>query len=311
MSLLQGLKYSLAIICFISSVFWVSERYPYGRDFLPTLFVILGVLAIVISVGLEFYRSGYRLSYDWALDRFSILTLVDSDRGNPINAAVLLGLSMLGALWLLESRSAGAVFLLLAVALLFLFFVLLTKSRGPLLSLLIVVLLYLVLCRRNKWVLVAVVSVAALLLFSPLLDAVLARFAEENYRLEIWAASLRLIEDDYWFGLGLNYNAANIPVYHAGPEITHSHSFLIDCLRIGGVVGLLLMLYILCRVIPAGLMSEKHNVRFCAFWLLFGCGCLMSNGQLLVYRPSISWLAFWLPLSLLCYFQLSESRVKR
>jgi hypothetical protein len=81
--------------------------------------------------------------------------------------------------------------------------------------------------------------------------------------------------------------------------VTHSHSSLFEAFRTGGLLGGVLL-------IAMTLLLVRHSLRhpagyFFLLWFIYGAICLSTNGRTLIVKPSVEWIAFWIPLFLV-YF---------
>ncbi|WP_418889731.1 O-antigen ligase family protein [Pseudomonas profundi] len=179
-----------------------------------------------------------------------------------------------------------------------------TKSRGPAISL-ITTILILCVFRRNRWdlllLVVTVVSVAAVGAFLGLFDILIDRVQSPNYRLEIWAGTMRSLADDWIIGQGFG-TPAGIP--YGSSVATHSHSTMLEVLRVGGVVGVALAMAMLFIIVRGPVHRDN---AFYLLWLVYGLLCLSTNGRLPLGRPAIEWFCFWIPLCFVMYYSLPGS----
>lgn len=294
-SVLDGLKFSLYIICLGLAVDAFSQRF--SADFMAGFLVVVGGFAglacwVAISTG--------DIPFSSLLEkRFTVQMMTGMGGDNPITSAVIFGLPVLAAWWLMARQCWQVQFLLVVVIAMCLGLMFFTKSRGPF-SALAISLLLLSLSRRSRtdfvMVGVGVLLTASLLLLSSVGAIVAERAAEPNYRLGIWMKVLEQFRESWLLGSGFGSKARIL--IENGQLLTHSHSSLFEVFRQGGIVGgglFLLMSGLLLK------RSFRQPMGFFLLWLIYGAICLSTNGRMLLNRPSVEWFAFWLPL-LLFYF---------
>ncbi|MCX8049066.1 MAG: O-antigen ligase family protein [Methylohalobius sp.] len=140
---------------------------------------------------------------------------------------------------------------------------------------------------------------------SPELTAKLTR--PEPYRPYIWIDALTEAIRHPWFGQGYFADPSGVAELADGSlyRYTHSHSFFIENLRIGGIVGLGLAVwlsgYSLYQTFKRGIVAG--NFLPLAL-LIYGFLCIAPNGWELLPGVRIKevWMMFWLPLG----FAVSE-----
>lgn len=289
-------KYSLYIYCLMLAIEASTQRF--SADVVAGYIVVAGGIA-ACAYWLSALFGDVPLSA-FVTGRFSLDQMAGWGPGNPINSAVIFGIMAVAAWWLLPNKSwpvqVGLVVALgLAASLMFV-----TKSRGPMAATAIVVLL-IIACRRSKidWLLLLLgcVAVAGLAALSNV-DAVVAeRVASPNYRAGIWSEVFQQFKSHWLIGRGLGNDAA-IRITDT-MVVTHSHSTLFEMFRTGGLLGGLLFL-------SMAFLLVRHAWRnpagyFFLLWLIFGMICLSTNGRTLIAKPSVEWIAFWIPIFLL-YF---------
>ncbi|MHB0806446.1 O-antigen ligase family protein [Stutzerimonas nitrititolerans] len=303
-SLQTALKFSLYIICLALAIEAAVKRFSMN-SIVITVAVAAAIAAIAYLVSVLVGDIPYRRLIT---GRFSLKAMAGWGPDNPITSGVVFGLAVISAWWLFPRRAwyVQVVLMLLILASLLLMFV--SKSRGPFVALPFALLL-LVCFRRSRadFVLAAGLGLAMLLCVVLLnLDEIaLNRAAAPNYRLGIWMQALERIREHWMFGQGFGHDARIL--LSSGRSVTHSHSFVLEIFRQGGVVGgglFLLMLVLLLR------RALVHPAGFFLLWLIYGAVCLSTNGRIVLSRPSVEWFSFWLPL-LLAYFAAIHARVGR
>lgn len=298
---LDALKYSFYLACLMLSIYLFVSRTSADEQAMTRFFVLTGVCASLVYLFFAF-RSAIAVPASLAA-RYSLHDLSGWGESNPITSAVFLGLPVLAAWWRYpDEKSLHRIgLLLLMVACIGIMF--LTKSRGPFLSLAIT-LLFVTIYRRS-WSDIALWAVCGAIglgfVLAPDLNAIVVdRASAPNYRMEIWAHALALISERPIWGHG--YGAVAALSFGAGDSATHSHSSLLEVLRVGGAVGGALFLVMVFSAVRKCLLGNA-GAKFFLFWLIYGVMCLSTNGRMLLSKPSVEWFAFWIPL----FFMLAAS----
>lgn len=301
-SIQEAAKYSLYIYCLMVGVEGATSRFT--PPFIAGFVAVAGSIAVCAYL-LSMLFGSIPVA-DFITGRYSLNQMAGWGSGNPINSAVSIGIVAIAAWWILPNKTwavqLGLVVLIGgAAALMFV-----TKSRGPMLALAVVIALITVF-RRDKidvlLVLSGVVLVAIVFLFSNV-DAVVAeRAAAPNYRGDIWSEVFQQFKNHWLIGRGLG-NDASIAIGN-GMVVTHAHSSLFEAFRTGGLVGGLLLIGMTLLLVRRSLRSPAGY--FFLLWLIYGAICLSTNGRSLIVKPSVEWIAFWIPLFLL-YFSTRASR---
>lgn len=297
----DSIKYALYLVCLMLAVKIVAERFDV--DQIIQMIVLLGCCSLAFY-SLMILAQGGGVT-DWLQRRSSLHAISGWGEDNPISSAVILGLPVLASWAYLPGKKKWCQIFLFSFMLMGLAIMLLTKSRGPVLAL-VITLILLSLYRRKieDGILCSAILAVAVVIFSftNVSEVLLNRAADPNYRMEIWGGSLRLFADNWLLGQGFGHQAA---IEYGGTVATHSHSSLLEILRVGGVVGFALFVLMVFSIFY-GSMLRKVNPFF-AFWFIYGVLCLATNGRLVLSRPTIEWFAFWLPLFFALY---SSARVK-
>lgn len=290
----EALKYGFYLACLMLSIHLFVSRTSVGEQAMTRFFVLIGFFASLVYLFFAF-RSAFG-GVNPLAGRYSLNDLSGWGENNPITSAVFFGLPVLAAWWRYpdekQASRIGLLFLMVAgMGVMFL-----TKSRGPFLALAIT-LLFVTVYRRNRsdivlWALYGTVGLGAVLVLD--LHSVIAnRVASPDYRMEIWSHAVALVSERPVWGYG--YGSAATLSYGAGEIATHSHSSLLEVLRVGGIAGAALFLAMVFVAVRKCL-SGNAGARFFLFWLVYGVICLSTNGRMLLSRPSVEWFAFWIPL---------------
>lgn len=303
-SLQTALKFSLYIICLVLSIEAAAKRFS-----MNSVAAIIAVAAAISAVGyLVSVLVGDIPLRNLAAGRFSLEAMAGWGPDNPITSGVVFGLSVISAWWLFPKRPwyVQTILVLLILASLVLMFI--SKSRGPFVALSFALLL-LVCFRRSRVDLVLAAGLGLVILLCVLLlnlDVIaIKRASAPNYRLGIWLEALERIREHWMFGQGFGHDARIL--LPGGRAVTHSHSFVLEVFRQGGVVGGGLFFFMLALLLRRALVQPAG---FFLLWLVYGAVCLSTNGRIVLSRPSVEWFSFWLPL-LLAYFAAIHMQVGR
>lgn len=296
-------KYGVYILCLMVAAEAVSIHF--NPQFLVRGIVLVGGVAVLFyTLSILFGDASV-----WSLvaGRSSLSKMVGWGEDSPITSAVNLGVIALAAWWIFpDSRWSSKVLLaLLIMACVILIFF--TKSRGPLLALVAVIFAIAMLRKtRSDWQLIALlgVLVGGVFVFSNVGEVAFARAAAPNYRLEIWLESLQQIRESWIFGQGFG-TSANIPIDTSAGIVTHSHSSFLEMVRVGGVVGGGLFIWMLWLLTRHAL--QQPISFFYLAWFVFGILCLATDGRLLLRGPSSEWFEFWIPLFLSYFYTCYNS----
>jgi O-antigen ligase len=170
-------------------------------------------------------------------------------------------------------------------------FVFATESRGTLVSLAgagLVISVYWQRRYRHALVLLLVCAVGFLAMHEMLLQRGF------SYRGEIWAGSMDLIGEYFWFGAGMGNN---LEVAYGDKFLApHAHNLLLDVQIKSGIFGLLLFLVIVGFIVWRVLVGRPEERVFSAT-LLFFLLCVTSDVHKLINSPTTSYIIFWLPLA--------------
>lgn len=213
---------------------------------------------------------------------------------HPILGGYVIGLA---AVWLvLWAPRTGAMQVVCAVALGFLgLFVLLSQSRGAALAMFLTILAMPIWCgdRRSR-IIAAVALIVAMLAFWLFESLVLARGA--SYRPQILLASLQMIAEHPWRGLGLG---SHYTVFADGQYFDHAHNLFTHVAIELGLPGLLLWAATWIAV-----LREAWKVRetlyakgIIGIWL-FSTLAMQFDAASLNGTPRAEWFISWLPIGL-------------
>ncbi len=178
-------------------------------------------------------------------------------------------------------------------------FILLTQSRGPLLAL--VVTLVLVFGWEKRWKTIAAIIflTVAWLVLGECSNIGIRAFVSYGvpHRIAIWKATLGQIADSLWFGRGYLTNI-QISAHDRIWNLPHC-MFLSLVLKTGIIGGILFVVLILTFLINAFRYYRRTgDWRYLAM-LVFIMIATNFHKMRIFYKPGMSWLVFWLPMTIL------------
>lgn len=246
----------------------------------------LGLAVIALLAIIQFY--GIKGNVWWA--RLEGL----GELAHPILGGYVIGLT---AIWLLhwapDSRPLQAVWL---VALVLLGgFVVLCQSRGAALALFLTVVAMPIWCRdRCSRIFAAAALLVAVLIFWFLEPLVLQRGV--SYRPQILMASLQMIAEHPWTGLGLG---SGYRVAAAGEVFDHAHNLFSHVAIELGIPGLLLWGAVWLMVLREAWRAREtlYGRGIIGIWL-FSFLAMEFDAASLTGTPRAEWFISWLPIGL-------------
>jgi O-antigen ligase len=194
-------------------------------------------------------------------------------------------------------RALPSVLLMAAVLPVFL----LAQSRGPIVGLYITLLLGGLFTRDSKllFMLCCITLLGAIYLSAGhgfLYDMIITR--GDSYRIEIFQATMSLIEKKMFFGHGI-LKAFSHPLSN-GIIIKHPHNLYLATWLHGGLVGLILLIVFMIRAFWEGLrvFLQEGDFTYVAL-LLYASICVFTGLDKVIHQPHPIYMFFWLPLGLL------------
>ncbi|MEJ5060311.1 MULTISPECIES: O-antigen ligase family protein [unclassified Pseudomonas] len=213
---------------------------------------------------------------------------------HPILGGYVIGLA---AVWLLLwAPRAGLMQVACGIALVFLCgFVLLSQSRGAALAMFLTILAMPIWCRdRRSRIVAAAALIVAMLAFWFFEALVVARGV--SYRPQILMASLQMIAEHPWRGLGLG---ADYKVFTEGLYFDHAHNLFTHVTIVLGVPGLLLWCAIWLAVLrEAWKVRETLYARGIIGIWMFSTLAMQFDAASLTGTPRAEWFISWLPVGL-------------
>lgn len=213
---------------------------------------------------------------------------------HPILGGYVIGLAAVWlVLWVPDNRWMQAVW---AVALTLLgLFVVLSQSRGAALALFFTLLAMPIWCRNRRSCVIAIsvliVAMLAFWLFEPL---VMARGA--SFRPQILMASMNMVAEHPWLGLGLG---GNYKVFAEGIYFDHAHNLFSHVAIELGLPGLLLWCAVWFAVLREAWKAREtlYGQGIIGIWL-FSTLAMQFDAASLTGTPRAEWFISWLPIGL-------------
>ena len=332
------LAFFIPIAYLAVSVFWVDEQHiNQNRSlwyfFKPLLFLVSLFLAVqrVIQhypkIGIRLIKFitivalfgaiaslwGYLPS---AIDSGNWPRMAGISVNKDINvAASLYGINIVFCLYALVKWNTRWRAILLASMLCSMYIVILTQSKAPFLYVFAAIVWALFNGFRQKnylkllLIMGSLVGVVVLAYFYfgriPLLD----RVGSYSIRLELWRSAIEHSMSHVWFGHGVG---SDMRFQYLGKDyLSHSHNFVVDTLRYGGVVGAILISAQAIYTGFCGLKVIKIDKSYLPIlaWFLFGTFFLLTNGQQPLVKPHHIWFFYWLPVVLILNKKLAFKNI--
>ncbi|MFW0756568.1 O-antigen ligase family protein [Pseudomonas sp. H11T01] len=213
---------------------------------------------------------------------------------HPILGGYVIGLAAVWMVhWVPRARGLQVVWVV-ALALLGVF-VVLCQSRGAALALLLSVLAMPIWCRDRRRRIIAVAAlVLAVLAFWALQSLVVARGV--SFRPQIFVASLQMIAEHPWRGLGLG---ADYKVFAEGQYFDHAHNLFSHIAIELGLPGLLLWCVVWFAVLREAWRAREslYGQGLIGIWL-FSFLAMQFDAASLNGTPRAEWFISWLPIGL-------------
>lgn len=290
----SGFRRILYISLFICAIFFLS--YTPGNWRLAKLITASAyglAVAALVSILLQYVFQGHALS-----TRLSGIGNLE----HPILGGYVIGLMLLWLSTNLPRRWPAKTVAFIAMSVMFLF-VLLTQSRGLWVALIGAVVCYSILKRnRHQWALVAGLLLIVILGYWLFGSYITARGT--SFRPEIFIASLKMILESPWLGLGFG---ANYDVTVGRDIFSHSHNLFAHVAIELGLPGLALWLTIWIYSLRTAWRYHDTVEGAALLKLLIFCSiALLFDGGSLLKTPRPEWFLSWLPVALTIGFDIHK-----
>lgn len=290
-------KWFVYALCLLTAPVLITHRYPKFFETLLLFVFAAAVIAAALTIYVHIQTHGAS---------FSKVRMSGWGHGyNSIGLGLHHGIAVLIGLFLVDRHKSKAIWFGL-LSLIPLLAVMLTHSRGPMLALVVCGFIAVFLFEHTKAVVVTKVTLLALALIAVTFIGWEQLFLRGfSGRLDIWEKVWRLAADSMVWGEGYSLEASRV-LYHGTP-INHSHNVVLELLRYGGLVAVLLFMghaVSLCR------FQLKFGDRISGYYflvLLFTGMVMMVNGWYILDRPNYYWLGYWYPIGLLMVKQNTQA----
>lgn len=265
--------------------------------------LLLFTIKLVIAFGVA--NACYSLYQHMENDFHGRLLAINLSSNPNKNSAMHTIISVLCFAFAMESKNLKVKALLLTLAIPSITSVIFSESRGSLMTALAVMAAYFTLDKKHNLQHAVALTGSFFFLFAtafvlcPEVYESLIDRANTRVRVKVWQQSIQAWQDSPFFGSGITrakYQPVNDILLYP-----HSHNLLLDTMRVGGVVGLALLVFQIASV-TRGVATYYHrslSVRITSCWFFTGLLLLMVYGRQPLSRPEPNWLMYWVPLVLL------------
>jgi len=304
-SVLYWAKPSLFLLFLFVGIKIILERYRNVEEYLFKFLVVVALITAIISL-YQYIPEAYSKNH-WP--RMAGMSL----RGDINVTAALYGMAVVFSVYGLLVWNKRWAFMIICAILFSISIVLLSRSKVPLFYLIVSFIAFVGISFKGKGF-----SLAKLIIIIALLSVAIGFYAyfgrvpfierlnSYSVRFELWLNAIEQMKGVWWFGHGVG---SDINLIYSGREYaSHSHNILIDTLRYGGLLGLILVLAQVIAVVFSGFWLAKKKVSYLLVlcWYVLGILFLLTNGQQLLVKPHHIWFYYWLPAALLlsiCYLE--------
>lgn len=309
----------LFLLYYLTSMFWSDkhlsseEYYDLTRNFLMLVIFILTTMMVSAGSAQFFDRIKFWLCLFaliaaisfafifYASNSFPTVRLQGpfSYTGNPNQAAMYFGfVGTIASSSASFSKITWQKIFFWFVSLTLFGYVLLSQSRGPLLAFIISIIVGSFFMKSWKTITTFIILVTVFIMAVEFFDVRVPSFYERgfSYRIELWMGAIKNIAEAPLFGKGY-FSDVNIPIGNI-PLSPHNLLLLVSSKSgmIGG--GLLLILISAVLVHSYKYFAASGNWIFLCIFAYF-IVCMTFDSTHLLNRPTLGWLIFWMPVSLL------------
>jgi len=218
---------------------------------------------------------------------------------NPNQGAMHFGfVGILSFYSLISSKIKWAKIFYLTVFLISLVYILLCQSRGPLLAIICSIIFGLIFEKRWKEIGAVLIICIGIFFVIEIVDLGIRSIIERGFskRIDLWLAALTRISQAPFLGEGfftdIDMKIVNHPL--------SPHNLLLLVMVKSGIIGggIFLILSLTAFVHSYKIFIASGNwLYFCLF--VYFTICMTFDSVHILYKPSLAWLIFWLPVGLL------------
>lgn len=178
-------------------------------------------------------------------------------------------------------------------------YILLCQSRGPLLAIICSIILGLIF--EKRWMAIGTVTIICVgfIFIVELVDIGIRSFIERgiSYRIDLWFGALKRISLAPVLGEGY-FTDANV-MQISGYELSPHNVLLLVMVKSGIVGGSLISILIMTALAYSfNFFKVSGNWLYVNLFVYFAV-CMTFDSAHLLYKPSLAWLIFWLPVGLI------------
>ena len=177
-------------------------------------------------------------------------------------------------------------------------FVVLCESRGPLLAIICSIILGFIYEKRWKAIGTAIIICVGLIIFIEAFNIGAESIFERgsSHRIDLWLNALKRILQAPLFGEGY-FTDVNMKIEN---EILSPHNLLLLIMVKSGIAGggVFLLLVLTAFVHSYKFFKASGNWIYVCLFVYF-IVCMTFDSVHILYKPSLAWLIFWLPVGLI------------
>ena len=177
-------------------------------------------------------------------------------------------------------------------------YIFLCQSRGPLLAFIISIIVGSFFGKSWKTITIFIIIVTVFIISIEFFDLPIQSIYERgfSYRIELWRGAIKNIAEAPLFGKGY-FSDVNLPI---GNILLSPHNLLLLVSSKSGMIGggLLLLLISSALAHSYKYFAASGNWIFLCI-LAYFIVCMTFDSTHLLHRPTLGWLIFWMPVSLL------------
>jgi O-antigen ligase len=196
----------------------------------------------------------------------------------------------------------------LSVSLITFGFVFLCESRGPMLAIICTIVLGLIFEKHWKTISILLLTFASLIIVYEIFNIGSESLIERGFtnRIDLWLNALKRISQAPFWGEGYFTN-----VYmEINDEILSPHNLLLLIMVKSGITGggIFLILSLTAFLHSFKIFRTSGNWLYFSLFVYFTV-CMTFDSVHILYKPSLAWLIFWLPVGLLAGNEIRQKKL--
>jgi O-antigen ligase len=293
-------RYFLMLVCFI--LVTMSLAVDSNQFFVKLKFWLCLVATVAAIIFIMVFYTSHKFPIARVAGPFSYAD-------NPNQAAMFFGFAGILCLYSALSSKHGWQKILYGCSyLVILGYMLLSQSRGPILAFIFCLILGFAFERHWKAIGLVIALSIGLLCFIEFGNIGVHSFFDRGFsnRVDIWLVTLKRISQVPLFGEGYFTDVSiQTPIYL---ETSPHNLLLLVMLKSGLLGGGLLMALIAAALVKSYkyFISSGNWIYLCIFvYFIF---CMTFDSTHLLYKPTLGWLIFWLPISLIAAEEMRKTQ---